>query len=358
MLFLTLYQTCDMHLLADFSPSKAMRQVTVKDIANKLSLHYTTVSKALSNHPDISVATKHRVLSVAKELDYHPNSIAKNLKKQETSTLGVIVPSIKNDFFSTVISGIEEVAYGRGFNTVVCQSNENSSREAIHVRTLISNRVAGVLVSVAQTTKSGAHFTAFQKQGVPLVFFDRVCEDIEADKVVVDDYDGATKAVRHLIQSGYRSIAHLAGPQNTSIGRDRCRGYMDELKKNGIPIDHEMITYGGLEEDNGTAALRELLSRSRIPMAIFAVNDPVALGAYKEIKRKGLRIPQDVALVGFGNITLSSYLDPPLTTVSQFPYELGKAAADMLLRRIENPECEMAPTTEVIRTELILRKSA
>jgi len=347
-----------MHLLADFSPSKAMRQVTVKDIANKLSLHYTTVSKALSNHPDISAETKQRILTVAKELDYHPNSIAKSLKKQETSTLGVIVPSIKNDFFSTVISGIEEVAYGRGFNTVVCQSNENSSREAIHVRTLISNRVAGVLVSVAQTTKSGAHFTAFQKQGIPLVFFDRVCEDIEADKVVVDDYDGAMKAVRHLIQSGYRSIAHLAGPQNTSIGRDRCRGYMDELKKNGIPIDHEMITYGGLEEDNGTAALHELLSRSRIPMAIFAVNDPVALGAYKEIKNKGLRIPQDVALVGFGNITLSSYLDPPLTTVSQFPYELGKAAAGMLLRRIENPEYEMTPTMEVIKTELILRKSA
>jgi DNA-binding LacI/PurR family transcriptional regulator len=344
--------------MADFSPSKAMRQVTVKDIANKLNLHYTTVSKALQDHPDISAETKQRILSVAKELDYHPNSIAKSLKKQETSTLGVIVPSIKNDFFSTVISGIEEVAYGRGFNAVVCQSNENSSREAIHVRTMISNRVAGVLVSVAQTTKSGAHFTAFQKQGIPLVFFDRVCEDIEADKVVVDDYDGATKAVRHLIQSGYRNIAHLAGPQNTSIGRDRCRGYMDELKKNGIPIDEEKITYGGLEEDSRTEALHELLSHNKMPMAIFAVNDPVALGAYKEIKNKGLRIPQDVALVGFGNITLSSYLDPPLTTVSQFPYELGKAAADMLLRRIENPEFEMAPTTEVIRTELILRESA
>lgn len=338
--------------------SMAIKQVTVKDIANKLSLHYTTVSKALRDHPDISVATKHRVISLAKEMDYHPNSIAKSLKMQETSTLGVIVPSIKNDFFAAVISGVEEVAYGRGFNTVVRQSNEDYEREAVHIRTLISNRVAGVLVSVAQTTKSGAHFSALAKQGIPLVFFDRICEGVEADRVVVDDYDGARQAVRHLIRSGYRKIAHLAGPKNTSIGRDRCRGYMDELKENGIAIDPEIITYGGLEEDNGVTALRELLLRGKTLDAIFAVNDPVALGAYKEIKRNSLKIPQDLALVGFGNNTLSSYLDPPLTTVSQFPYEIGKAAAAMLLRRIANPNHEVVPEVEVIKTELIVRQSA
>lgn len=333
------------------------KQVTVKDIANRLNLHYTTVSKALSGHPDISTETKGRVISLAKALDYHPNSIAKSLKNQESSTLGVIVPSIKNDFFSSVISGIEEMAYGREFNIVVCQSNENSEREAIHVRTLISNRVAGVLVSVAQTTTSGAHFKALQKQGIPLVFFDRVCEDIESDKVVVDDYGGAVKAVRHLVQSGYKRIAHIAGPKNTSIGRDRCRGYVDELKRNGIAIRHEMIIYGGLQEDYGAKAMRRLLSNHKMPDAIFAVNDPVALGAYHEIKRKGLNIPRDIALVGFGNNTLSSYLDPPLTTVLQSPYELGKAAASMLLKRLENPEHEIAPRVEVIKTELIIRKS-
>ena len=358
MLFLTLYQTCDIAISIEIGYIMAIKQVTVKDIANQLKLHYTTVSKALSNHPDISIATKHRVLSAAKKLDYHPNSIAKNLKKQGTFTLGVIVPSIKNDFFSAVISGIEEVAYGRGFNTVVCQSNENSDREAVHVGTLISNRVAGVLVSVAQTTKSGVHFNALGKQGIPLVFFDRVCDDVEADKVVVDDYDGAVQAVRHLIKSGYKRIAHLAGPTNTSIGRDRCRGYMDELERNGIPIDHDMITYGGLQEEDGAAAMRNILSNGKKPDAIFAANDPVALGAYEEIKRNGLRIPQDMALIGFGNIKLSSYLDPPLTTVSQFPYELGRTAASVLLRRIENSEHEMSPAVEVIKTELILRKSA
>jgi len=334
-----------------------MRQITVKDIANKLSLHYTTVSKALRGHPDISIETKHRVLSLAKELDYHPNSIAKSLKKQSTSTIGIIIPSIKVDFFSAVISGVEEVAYEQGFNTVVCQSNENYEREASHVSTLISNRVDGVLISLAQTTKSGTHFRPLQKKGIPLVLFDRISEDIEADKVVVDDYGGAVQAVRHLIQSGYRSIAHIAGPENTSIGRDRCRGYTDELKRNGITIDHENIIFGGLQEDDGVAAFRKLLSRDTLPKAIFAVNDPVAVGIYDEIKRNGLTIPQDVALVGFGNIKLSSYLDPPLTTVTQSPYKLGKAAAGMLLRRIENPESKIEPETEVIETELILRES-
>ena len=334
-----------------------MRQTTVKDIANKLSLHYTTVSKALRDHPDISVETKYRVLSLAKELDYHPNSIAKSLKNHSTFTIGIIVPSIKVDFFSAVISGVEEVAYERGFNTVVCQSNEDHEREVTHVSTLISNRVDGVLISLAQTTKSGAHIRPFHKKGIPLVLFDRVCEDINVDKVVVDDYGGAVQVARHLIQSGYRNIAHIAGPENTSVGRDRYRGYLDELKRDGIAIKKENIIVGGLQEDDGVTAFRAFLSRKKIPEAIFAVNDQVAIGVYDEIKRNGLKIPQDVALVGFGNIKLSSYLDPPLTTVRQSPYKLGKAAAGMLLRRIENSEIKIEPKTEVIETELILRKS-
>lgn len=334
-----------------------MKQVTVKDIANRLNLHHTTVSKALRGHPDISTITKQRVQKLAKKLDYHPNSIAKSLKNQKTSTIGIIMPSIKIDFFSAVISGVEEIAYGCGFNTVVCQSNENSEREAIHVHTLISNRVAGVLASLAQTTISGAHFSALKKQGIQLVFFDRVCDDVEADKVVVDDYGGAVKAIRHLIKSGYKRIVHIAGPDNTSIGRDRCRGYTDEMERNGITIKPDMIIRGGLNEEDGVAAFNKLLSNSKMPDAIFAVNDPVAIGTYDEIKRNGLEIPKDIALVGFGNIKLSSYLDPPMTTITQSPYELGKAAANILLRRIENPQTDRPPEVKVIETELILRKS-
>ncbi len=333
------------------------RQVTVKDIASKLHLHYTTVSKALRDHPDISRATKARVLLLAEELDYHPNSIAKSLKRQATSTLAVIVPSIKNDFFSAVISGIEEIAYGREFNTIVCQSNEDTGREAIHIRTLISDRVAGVLVSVAQTTTCGAHFKALQKQGVPLVFFDRVCDDVEAGRVVVDDYGGAMRAVAHLIESGYHRIAHLAGPECTSVGRDRHRGYVDALRQHGMSVESEMIIYGGLEEPDGVAGMRRVIALDHKPDAVFAVNDPVAVGAYGAARQMGLSIPQDVALVGFGDNRLASYLDPPLTTVTQSPCRLGKAAAEMLLRQIEHADGDVALEVEVIETNLILRGS-
>ncbi len=335
----------------------ATKQVTVKDIAKRLQLHYTTVSKALRDHPDISSATKDRVLSAAQELDYHPNSIAKNLKRQATSTIGVIVPSIRNDFFSAVISGVEEVAYGREFNTVVCQSNESAEREAIHVDTLISNQIAGVLACAAQSTTSGSHFKALQRQGIPVVFFDRICEDVEAGRVVVDDDVGAQNAVKHLVQAGHSRIAHIAGPKNTSIGRERYRGYLTALETCGIAVDHDLVVYGGLEENDGAAAFRQLLHRGRMPEAIFAVNDPVAIGAYTEIKRHGLTIPDNIALVGFGNNTLSSYLDPPLTTVRQSPYEIGRAAAGMLLRRIENPTQNTKSEVQVIETELVLRQS-
>jgi LacI family transcriptional regulator len=267
------------------------------------------------------------------------------------------VPSIKNDFFSAVISGVEEIAYGREFNTVVCQSNESSEREAIHLRTLISNRVAGVLVSVAQTTTSGEGFQTLQRQGIPLVFFDRVCEDVEAGRVVVDDYGGAMRLVEHLIQRGYRNIAHVAGPENTSIGRDRCRGYLDALKKHGL---------------NGTGASHHPWRfRGRRRRGRPSTDSRARTDAGRDLRRQRpggsrrprrdqadrLEIPRDVAVAGFGDNRLSSYLDPPLTTVSQSPYEIGKIAAAMLLRRIDDPSHEPVCETEVIQTHLIVRES-
>jgi DNA-binding LacI/PurR family transcriptional regulator len=335
----------------------AAQLITVKDIAKRLRLHHTTVSKALRDHPDISSETKQRVLSLAKQLHYHPNSVARSLKKQISSTLGVIVPSIKNDFFSAVISGIEDVAYAQGFNTVVCQSNEDSDREAIHIGTLISNRVAGVLISVAQTTLSGASLLTLSEQGIPLVFFDRFCDDVQASRVVVDDYGGATLAVEHLFQRGYKRIAHIAGPEHTSIGRDRFRGYVDTCQRHGAGVNPNLVVFGGFDEEDGVAGLQTIFERGERPDAVFAVNDPVAIGAYQEIKRRGLAIPQEIALVGFGDNTLSSYLAPPLTTVKQSPYRMGKIAADMLLKRIGNSDHPGESDIEVITTELVLRES-
>jgi DNA-binding LacI/PurR family transcriptional regulator len=334
------------------------KQITVKDIALRLNLHHTTVSKALRNHPDISRETKELVSSTAKEMDYHPNSIAKNLRSRNSRTIGVIVPSIKNDFFSTAISGIEEAAYREGYHIIVCQSNENADREAAHVHNMISNWVAGLLISVSQTTRRPDHFAILEKRDIPLVFFDRTCENVPASRVVVDDVHGAFEAVQYLISTGRKNIAHFSGPEFVSVSRNRRKGYVDALIRHGLPLREDWIIPGGFQEEDGHRAFHALIERGPLPQAIFSVNDPVAFGAYAEIRGKGLRIPEDVALVGFGDNILSSYLDPPLTTVRQSPYEMGKSAAGIILDRIRNRPVVPGIREIVIKTQLIVRKSA
>ncbi len=332
-------------------------QATIKDIAERLSISPSTVSRALRNHPDINPGTKEKIAALAEELDYHPNSIAQSLQKRRSSTIGVIVPAIKHYFFAAVISGIEDVFYEAGYTITVCQSNENYEREVINTRALVSNRVAGLLISTSQTTRKSDHFKMLQRRGIPFVFFDRVCEDINVDKVVVDDYEGAFKAVEHLILSGYKRIAHIAGPKHISISKDRFQGYFDALQKYNIPFEEELLICGGFNEEDGIFGFQKLRQLRKLPDAIFAVNDPVAMGAFMQIKEMGLKIPDDIALVGFSDIPGVSLLDPPLTTVSQPQYQIGQVAAKMLLQQIDHgPEVDV-PQIEILKTKLIVRKS-
>lgn len=334
-----------------------MAPATIKDLAKELNLSASTVSRALRDHPDISPLTKKRVISLANKLDYHPDSIAQSLQTQKTKTIGVIVPEIKQPFFASVINGIEELAYSAGYTIIVCQSNETYDREVLYTRTLVSHRVAGLLVSLSQTTQNLDHFKALQRRGVPIVFFDRVNDDIEASKVVVDDYNGAFAAVDHLIKSGYKRIAHLAGPKNLSISKYRLKGYKDALKQGNRPYHDELVVYGGLDDTDGVVGFQKLLSLEILPDAVFAVNDPVATGAFMTIKEHGLKIPDDIALVGFSNTNVSSLLDPPLTTVEQPTYEIGKTAVQLLLEQINNNEENFVPQFEVLKTHLIIRGS-
>jgi len=331
-------------------------QVTIKDIAKKLNISPSTVSRALRDHPDISAKTKEMVSSLAEELDYQPDSIAQSLKKRRTNLIGVIVPEIKHNFFSAAISGIEEVAYRAGYAIIVSQSNESYDRECVNVRALISNRVAGLLISISQTTENSDHFKLLERQGIPFVFFDRVCEDIEASKVVVDDFDGAFNAVEHLIKSGYKRIAHLAGPKHLSISQCRLHGYLSALKKHKIPYDENLVVYGGLNEEDGARGFHKLLQLDQLPDALFAVNDPVAIGAFEKIKEHGLKIPEDIALVGFSNNPITRLVEPSLTTVSQPAYAVGKRAAKLLIEQVKSGE-NFIPRKEVLKTELIVRDS-
>ncbi len=336
---------------------RAMRNITILDIAKKLKISASTVSRALNDHPDIKQSTKDQVKNLAKKLNYSPNPIARSLKSNKTNVIGVIVPEIEHDFFSSAISGIEEVAYHSGYTILVCQSNESYEREIVNTNALMNQRVAGLIVSISQSTKNGNHFQELINRSIPIVFFDRICNDVSANKVVIDDAKSAFNAVSHLIERGRKKIAHFAGPKELKICEQRLKGYKNALKKAKIPLLKELIRYGDLHEDNGYKSMDLLLKEKIIPDAIFAVNDPVAIGAYQRIKEAGLKIPKDIAIVGFSNNKITALVDPPLTTIDQPSFDMGKKAIEILIGMIENKKNNGEIKTVVLDTKLVVRGS-
>lgn len=333
-----------------------MTRTTIKDIAKKLNISASTVSRALNNYQYVNPETRQKVQEMADQLDYQPDSLAQSLQKQRSNIIGVVVPQVKHVFFASVVCGITDIAYRAGYTVMICQSNEDYKQEVINIQTLMRQRVAGFLISVSRATTDFNHFESAQKQGVPIVFFDRVCENIEASKVVVDDYKGAFNATQHLIDCGYRRIAHLAGTQDIFIGRERFRGYRDALKHNEISFDPNLVVFCGFNEEDGVSAIDQLLSQYQtLPDAIFAVTDPVAIGTFLRLRLLNYKIPDDIGIVGFSDNPIASLIDPPLTTVRQPAYEIGKSAAEILLDHIENNSTEIVH--KVLKTELIVRKS-
>jgi DNA-binding LacI/PurR family transcriptional regulator len=333
-----------------------MKQITIVDIAQKLNLTPSTVSRALRGHPDVNEATRRRILALADELDYHPNVIAQSLKKRRTNLIGVIVPQFRHYFFSAVMAGVTDVTEKAGYTIMVCHSNEEMEREASNIRTLISQHVAGLLISVSKTTVRFDHFESLQRRKIPMVFFDRTWNNPKASRVIVD-YEGALQAVKHLISQGYKKIAHLAGPDNLSICELRLKGYLDALKDHGMPVRNDYIVRGGLNEEDGKQEIEQLLQLplAERPDAIFAVTDPVAIGAFIKIKAQKLKIPGDIALVGFSDNPEASLIEPSLTTVRQPAYELGKEATKILMHHIN--DADVQPVNKILKTELIIRES-
>ena len=331
--------------------------VTIVDIAKKLKISPSTVSRALRNHPDVNKETKSKVMALAEKVRYNPNRLAQSLKGRSTKTLGMIVPEIKHEFFSSVISGVEHTAYASGYSILLTQSNEEYQREILNTKTLLSHRVDGLLVSISQNTLDPDHFKNVIRNNVPLVFFDRVFSNLKCATVECDDYQGAFNAVEHLLSRGYKHIAHFAGYLHTPIGKMRFQGYQDALKKHGIPFNPQWVRYGGLTEDAGMKAFEDVSNTGEMPDAIFAVNDPVAIGAFISIKRKGMAIPGDIALVGFSDNPIVSLLDPPMTTVRQPAVQMGEVSSKELIDQIETTGSVGNKKHIVLKTELIVRKS-
>ena len=331
--------------------------VTLKDIARYLNLSPSSVSRALKDHPEISLKTKMQVMEVAARLNYRPNVVARGLKKRQTDTIGVIIPEIVHYFFSQVISGIEEVAYNEGYTVMICQSNEKYDREINNVHTLLAHQVAGILVSVSKETSGFEHLQEIKKEGIPLVFFDRAVPELIVDQVINNNREAACQATRHLLEQGCVRIAHFAGPQNLMIGRERKEGYLQALSDAGIPAETAWCTVA----DSFEKAYEEVVHLHRsgnIPDAVFCSNDLTALGAMKALRNLGLRIPGDVAVVGFSNGIFSEISDPSLSTVDQHGYEMGALATRMLLNRIRQEGEGAPPSTKIIAGDLIIRDTS
>ena len=332
------------------------KNITIKHIAKTLGISISTVSRALHDAYDVSPETRKKVMALAKELDYTPNPYAVSLVKQNTKMIGVLLPEIAVYYFSMVVKGIQDVAYSVGYNVMFFISGESLEREKIILNNLNVNSLDGLLVSVSKETNTSEHFKKLIDKGLPIVFFDRVLDDIHTSKVVQDDYQGAFDATQHFIDQGFVRIAHLAGSKSLNISKQRLQGYLDALEQNGLPIQKKYILYSGYTEEDGLRDMSKLLTVKPLPDALFCVNDRKAIGAMLALKRYGYKIPQHIAIAGFMNAPITEVVTPSLTTIEQPAYAIGKKSCELLLEHIKNPN--FIPQTVVMPSKLIIRESS
>lgn len=327
-------------------------QITIKDIARILDISVSTVSRALKDHPDISTKTKKAVQDLAKELQYRPNAIALSLKSSKSNIIGIIVPKLVHHFFSSVIEGVENLAYDNGYQVMIYNSGESYEREVQLSNSILNFRLDGLIISMSKETTDFSHFDKLDQYGIPIVFFDRV-PDLPVNKVIFDDYQGAFDAVSHLIKQGCRTIAHLSASDKMDIGRKRIEGYKDALAKHGIPFNSDLVIKCDTFEDAVPIAEQLIQSHNNLD-GIFAVNDLTGIGATKGVRQAGKRVPEDIKVIGFTNEISSAVCAPSLSTVDQRGAEMGEEACRLLL---ENMSKEQPPQTKVVKANLILRKS-
>ena len=339
-----------------------MEITTLKDIASKLGISVATVSKALKDYPDVNKDTKKKVLHMANKLNYTPNQLAVNLRTKQTKTIGVIIPTTVHHFFSKVIDGVIAEAEKKGYLVIILQSDEKLFLEKLHVNLLIDKRVDGILMSLSNKTNEFVHLKKIISRNIPLVLFDKVEPSIACSKVRIDDQKAAYDAVSHLIKKGYRKIAHFRGDLNPKISNDRFDGYRKALLDHQIPYDPSLVYICNNNKDfeDGYQNAQKLIKEHKDVDAIFAITDLVAVGIIKYFNELSIKIPDDIAVVGFSNWFMSSVVTPTLTTVDQPAYKIGKTATEILLEEIELQHQEQPITHKevILPTHLILRESS
>lgn len=331
------------------------KKITIYDIAKKLNITAATVSRALNNNPNISQATKELVLNMASKMNYEQNKLALALKSGKSNNVGVIVPRIDSNFFGSVIRGIEEELNPHGYHVIICQTNGDENKEIANIDALLNSQVDGILIS---TSSSETHvFERILRKDVPLIFFDRKKTMKNVSSVTINDYEGGYKATQHLIDSGCKKIAHFSGDTNIEIFKDRFLGYQQALIDNDIEFNDEYVvrTKSSLEE--GKKAIKKLLKLKNPPEAIFSASDFAALGAIQELKAKDIKIPNDFAVIGFANEPFTKFMELSISTIDQFPLEMGRMTAKVFLEQVNNTDKIKIEKKVVLEPELIIRKS-
>ncbi|MCG9791745.1 LacI family DNA-binding transcriptional regulator [Flavobacterium algicola] len=331
--------------------------VTIHDISKALEIDSSTVSRALNNSPRVSQKTKDKIISKANELGYQRNSLASKLRTNKTHSIGVIVPRISRHFFSSAIAGIEETAYDAGYDVIICQSLDDYEREKKLMNTMLSNRVDGVLISISMKTTEHDHFKEYQKQGLPILFFDRPCALANSTNVIIDDFKIGKEVTEHLIEQGCKDIVHFSGPQTSQLYQQRTKGFKAALEKHQLPFREEYVFESSLMKEDGIEMAKKILALPKVD-GVVSSNDTSAISAMQHLKENGIRIPQDIAFVGFSNEPVSAVFEPSLTTVKQPDFEMGKIAASLLFEQIKSEGNLRINQTKILEPELIIRNSS
>lgn len=337
---------------------KRAPHITLEDIAKQLNVSRVTVSKALRGHPDISQEMTKRVRKIAEEVGYSPNIIARTLSARRSNMIGLVVPKIAHFFFGSVIESVYNTAYENNFETILTVSQEHAERERKHLQMLVSMRVDGIIISISQETQDLEIFRWIKKMRVPLLFLDRCPTPPPPgfSSVLVDDLGGTMRAVEHAIAMGYRKLAYLGGNPHINIGKDRFSGFEKALDRHGIPLRKNWVIQGGFGRDDGYNGFMQLHRSGELPEFIFAVTYPVALGVYEAAKVLGVRIPQDIDIMCFGDSDVSRFITPSLSCVNQPTQELGAKAVKLMLELIAKPDATEDEHV-VVPTDLILRET-
>lgn len=337
---------------------KPKKDITIYDIAQRLSLSSATVSRALQDHPAINKNTRKKIQQTAKDLGYRHNTFASSLRKQKTNTIGVIVHELNSNFITSVLAGIEKVTTEAGYDLIIAHSSESYTKEAANALNLFHKRVDGLIASLAFDTKDLGHYQSFEEKGIPVIFFDRVEEKSESTKVIIDNYKCGYQATRHLIEQGCKKIVLVTASLKRNVYAQRHKGYTDALYDSGITYEKERVLIKDLSEQCGVEAALQILKMKPLPDGVFITNDFSAAVCMRTLREHGVRVPEDIAIVGFNNDAISKLVEPQMTTIDYPGIDMGEIAARNLINHLKGLSDLKHTNTIVVRSDLIIRGSS